>query len=44
MTNRQRFWLKVVLFIALPIWILPIVLVLVVWGIWTEISSHIDSI
>lgn len=50
MTARQKFWLKVVLAVTFPLWVIPVIaLAAVIWGaagigmiVWELVSSIVD--
>ena len=46
MTDRQKFWLKVVLTVTFPLWVVPFAIAVLVFGfgfcIWSAISDMVD--
>ena len=48
MTARQKFWLKVVLTVTLPAWIIPFLALAFVGGIlallWVSVSDMVDQL
>ena len=45
MTARQKFWIKVMLAVTLPLWILPAALVFViVMGFWIAVEEIWESV